>query len=240
MNPTIPVDQSIYEQSSTQKARLGTRLPVGDRVFYYAQLSTSANGTAGNVVCSPPLIASHQAGIVNCAAATTGAKTVTVTMGTAMTVNAYAEGYISKATGAGMGTLYRIKSHPAIATAATGSITLYDAIPGTIAAGAVNFTPNLFKDVKVGSQVLDTPIGVLPIAVTTGNYFWLQTWGPAAPVHTAATPAAAAITLGTLGSVVAARSGTEGGGATITEIGKNLNLAATAAETNPVFLTILP
>ena len=30
-NPTIPVDQGIYEESSTQKVRLGTRLTVGDR-----------------------------------------------------------------------------------------------------------------------------------------------------------------------------------------------------------------
>lgn len=244
MDPTIPVDQSIYETSTTQKARLGTRLQVGDRVFYYAVLSTSANVTAGNLLCAPQLVASHQSGIVTCGAATTGATTITVTMGTAVTANQYAEGYINLASSglAGAGYLFRIKSHPAVATAASGTFTLYDPLPGSVAAGPVNLVPNQYKAVKVGSQALDRAVGVAPIAVTTSEYFWLQTWGPAAPRHAAATPANGVLCAGTLGGVVVTNDATTNGGlaAVMYPIGKNMNLAATATENNPVFLTICP
>jgi hypothetical protein len=248
LNPTIPVNQSIYEQSDTQKTRLGTRLQVGDRVFYYARLSTSANVAAGDVLCAPQLIASHQSGIVTAASTGTGATVVTITAGTAFTLNQYAEGYLSFAdsAAAGGGQMYRIKSHPAIATAASGAITLYDPLIGSVAAGAVNFTPCLFNLVKVGSQALDLPVGVAPIAVTTGNYFWIQTYGPAAPRHAAATVAAGSLRLGTTGGVISYyATGTLAATGSVqadfsSEIGKNLALAATATECNPVFLTILP
>ena len=246
LEPQIPVSQGIYEESSTQKGRLGTRLRVGDRTFYYARLSTSANCSGGDVLCAPQVVASHQSGIVTCAAATTGATTVTITAGTAFTVNQYAEGYISVATGVGKGQMYRIKSHPVIATAATGVVTLYDSTPATVAAGAVSFTPCLFNLVQVGSAALDIPVGVTPMAVTSGNYFWLQTWGPAAPRHVGASVAAGALALGTLGGLANfITTGTLGATGSmpvdyLTIIGKNWNLAATADQSNPVFLTILP
>ena len=85
-------------------------------------------------------------------------------------------------------------------------------------------------------------VGVAPINVTTGNYFWLQTWGPAAVQHAAATPAAAGVKLGTLGGVVAAFDATTNAGtAAVTQlIGKNFHLAATATQCNPIMLTVIP
>lgn len=247
-DPIIPVDQSVYEESSTQKARLGTRLRLADRTFFYARLSTSANVVAGDVLTAPLLVASHQSGIVSAASTATGASVINVTMGTAVTANQYAEGYINFADSAvaGGGWIFKIKSHPAIATAATGQITLYDAIPGSLGAQAINLTPNPFSLVRVGSAALALPIGVAPVAVTTGNYFWIQTWGPAAPRHTGATVAAGALALGTLGGVTNfIATGTLGstGNAPVDYnviIGKNWNLAATATQFNPVMLNILP
>ena len=142
--------------------------------------------------------------------------------------------------------MYRIKSHPAIATAAAGTLTLYDSVVSAIDAGPVSLSPNLFNAVKVGSAALAVPVGVAPIDVTTGNYFWLQTWGPATVKHSAATPAAAAIAMATLGragaySITGTLAGT--GFAAVdyqVVIGKNLSLAATATEALPVLLTILP
>lgn len=248
LNPTIPIDQGIYEESATLKTKIGTRLQVGDRVFYYARLSTSANVAAGDVLCATQIVASHQSGIVSVSSAATGAASLSITLGTAMATNQYAEGYISIADSAkaGAGWMFRIKSHLAIATAATGVINLYDSVPGSIASGPVNFVPNLFSRVKVGSSALDVPVGVAPIAVTTSNYFWLQTWGVAAPRHTGATVAAGALALATLGGVAnLVTTGTLGstGFAQVDylfQIGKNFNLAATATEMNPVFLTIMP
>lgn len=249
MDPTIPVDQSIYEESTTAKARLGTRLHVGDKVFYYARLSTSANVNAGEVLCAPQIIASNQSGIAAVkTAATNSVNVVSVSVGTAVTLNQYAEGYLIAASQAlaGGALCMRIKSHPAVATNTSGNFTLYDTIPGTMAAGPVNLIANAYADVKVGSEVLDIPVGVTPIAVTTGNYFWLQTYGPAAPKHSAGTPAGAAICLATEGMVGAfsvtgtlAASGFAAADYK-TIIGKNTALAATATQCNPVFLTITP
>lgn len=248
-NPTLPVDQSIYEQSDTQKARLGTRLQVGDKVFYYARLSTSANVLPGILVTAPQIIASHQSGIVAAASTAQSVNVITITAGTAFTADQYAEGYLIFASQAltGGGTCYRVKSHPAIATGATGQVTLYDGIATQVAAAMpCNFVPSAFNLVKVGSAALDTPVGVVPCSVTTGNYFWLQTWGPASARHSAGTPAGAAIAMATLGMVGAySVTGTLGstGNAQIdylTILGKNSNLAATATEHNPVFLSIIP
>jgi hypothetical protein len=242
------VDQSIYEVSSSQKTKLGTRLAVGERVYRYSVLSSSANVKAGDLLCAPQLIASHQSGIMSCASAATGATTITITAGTLGTANQYAEGYIVFAsTGlAGGGQMFRIKSNTAWSSAGTGTVTLYDAIPGTLAAGPINLVPNGYNSVKVGSAALDVPVGVAPVAVTTGEYFWLQTWGPCAARHAVATPAAAAIALGTTGGVGPfSATGTLGstGSALIDyvlPIGKNSNLAATASECNPVVLMIQP
>ena len=241
-NPQIPVDQGIYEESTTQKAGIGTRLAVGDRVFYYAKAGT--NLVAGNVVCAPSNIATQMGATVAVDTGALSKKTITITAGTNISANAFAEGYVSVCSSglAGGGVLLRVKSHSAISSGATtGTINLYDGLPvATVAAGPVNLIQNPYNSAIIGSQVLDLPIGVAPIAVTSGNYFWAQSWGIASPIHTAATPAAADITLGTLGTVVALRTATEGGGATVRSIGKNINLAATANFCNPVFLAINP
>ena len=249
LNPQIPAKQSIYEASDTQEAKLGTRLQVGERVYYYSRLSTSANVVAGDVLCAPQLIASHQSGILAGAAATTGATTITFTAGTLGSLNQYAEGYIVFAsTGlAGCG-IYKVKSNPAWATAATNAtVVIYDPLPGTLAAAMpVNLVPNMFNAVKVGSEALDIAIGVAPVAVTTGQYFWAQSYGPAAVRHSAGTPAGALMSLATLGflgaySITGTLAAT--GFAQIDykmPIAKNFSLAATATQANPVFLTILP
>ena len=240
--PTIPIDQSIYEASSTQKAPLGTRLEVGDRVFYYAQLSTSANITAGKIVCQGPMIASHQADILTPAATSAGEKVVTLTLGTAIAANEYAEGYMIISSGDNNNYTYHIKSNPAAATAATGAtLVLYDELKSALTAtNEINLVPNIYDNVKVGSEVLDMPVGVTPLAVTTGEYFWLQTYGPAGVYNSAALGAGVAVKMGTLGYAAAYRSGTEGGGATSIEVGKNYNLAGSAAEETPILLTIRP
>lgn len=248
LNPQIPVDQSIYETSTTQKAKLGTRLQVGERVFYYATLSTSANVAAGELLCAPQLIASHQSGIMLAKSTAAGSTVITMTAGTLGTANQYTEGYIAFAsTGLSGCGLYKIKAHAAwITAAATATVTLYDPIPGSLAAQPVNLIPCMFKNVKVGSEAVDVAIGVAPVAVTTGEYFWIQTYGPAAVKHAAGTVAAGGLALGTLGGVANfIATGTLGAtGSMIADyllpIGKNFNLAATATQANPVFLTILP
>lgn len=241
-DPQIPINQGIFEEDSTQRAPLGTRLRVGERTFYYAQAGAAL--LAGQVACVPRFAASDQSGLCACASATTGATTITITAGTAYAANALVDFFISPAVSAsaGAGLLLKIKSHGAITSAGTGALTLYDAVPSLIAGQAVSLTPSPFDGVIIGSQALDAAVGVAPIAVTASNYFWLQTWGPTNVKHAASTPANAVLHLGTIGGVVCTFDATTQGGiaGVAKQIGYNLFMAATATQYNPVMITILP
>lgn len=234
--PTIPVNQSIYEVNTTQQAPLGTRLEVGDRVFYYAYCSASQ--ARGTVLCAKGPVASHNGALCTFAAATTGATSVTITAGVAMAANQYAEGYLGVSKGTQGGSVYRIKSHAAISSGGTGSITLYDALHKDIgAADECGFINNLYDEVAVGSSALAVPVCVPMVDVTASGYFWGQTYGPAAPLNQAATPAASILVPGTTGGVLAAATDNLAGNMFI---GVNYNLAGTAGEYTPVFLTLRP
>lgn len=239
LQPTINIDQSIYEGNTTQMAPLGTRLKLGDRVFYYAQASASLAGAT--VVCAAPAVTSAQSGIFLVAATSAGAKIISATSSAAVTADFYAEGYVGEAAGAGIGEQYRIRSN---AAGSTGfNITLYDGLATTITSGTTYWLrQNPFKNVFVGSQALHMALGVVPTAVTSGAYFWLQTWGPANPFHVAATPANGVLVLGTTGGVAVTADATTGAGisAVAYQIGKNSNLAATAGQANPAFIAIIP
>lgn len=241
--PTIPIDLSIYASTSDAVAPLGTRLEVGDRTFYFARLSTSANVAQGGIiVCATAPVASHQADILTPAATSAGALSFTLTLGASMATNEYAEGYLIVSSGTGNGTTYRIKSHGTFATAATDAvINLYDGLNDPMTATSeLNFIPNLYQDVKVGSELLDLAVGVVPAAVTTGEYFWLQTWGPCGVHNDAAAAAGSILRMGTTGAVAINIDGTTAGSNVQNLVGKNFNLAGTDTEETPVFINIRP
>lgn len=239
-DPTIPVDQSIYEPSTTQKAPLGTRLKLSERTYYYAQASASIG--AGAVICAVQPTASHQSGIFAIAAATAGAQTISGTSSASVAANYYAEGYFGAALGAAAGELYKIKGHPA-GTAAI-PISLYDSISQALTSGAGFFLlPNPYKLVVANaSQNLGVPVGVAPVNITSGAYAWIQTYGPCAAKHEAASAAGASLRVGTTGGVLAIFNATTNDATTPSalQIAKNIGLAATAAECNPVYLLIRP
>lgn len=238
--PIIPVPQSIYEPNTTQQAPLGTRLKLSDRVFYYAQASASIGG--GGVCCALAPTASHQSGLFAVAATSAGAAIISGTSSASVTANYYAEGYFGEALGAGAGELYKIKGHPS----GTAGIpfTLYDPLLTAITSGVGFFVvPNPYKlVVNDASQNLGIPVGVTPCAVTSGAYFWMQTYGPCAAKHEAASAAGASLRLGTTGGLLATFNATTNDATTVSAlpIAKNSPLAATAAQNNPVFLMIRP
>jgi hypothetical protein len=252
-DPQIPVRQDLMDGQgaaaggsglAVQNAPLGTKLRLSDRTYYYACASASLAG--GTVVCAPPVVGSYQSGLLLVAAAAVGAKTLSVTStGVALAVNSMAEGTFIVATGTNIGEQYRIKSNT-VASAGISQITLYDGLNTAITSGAgFAIVPNAYNLVFVGSEGLHTPVGVTPCNVTSGGYFWLQTFGPAAPTHVGATPAGAALRMGTTGSVTAFfATGTLGATASVQpdysiSLGKNSYLAATAGQANPVFLNIM-
>lgn len=246
LDPQVPVDQGIYEESTTQKAALGTRLRVGERTYYYAK--ALGNLTAANVVCAGGFDVSACGGLATIAVDTAalGKTTITCTVGTSAAANAFADGYLSVASIAlsGGGLLFKIKSHPAIVSGAVNStIILYDSIPvNTMAAGPIAIVPSPFAYVTQTAAATEQPIGVAPIAVTSGNYFWMQTYGPSAIKAAAANAAGAALLFSTTGgAAVAFGGGTTGPAASTFLIGRGIGLAvATATQASPVFLTILP
>lgn len=241
LDPQIPVDQSIYESSSTRKAKLGTRLVVGDRVFRYAKvLGTGAE--AGEVLCCPIATASHASGILTVSAATTGAATVHCTASVAVAAGVYDEGYLAiSSTGlAGGGLMLRVKKQSASAAAASAfAIELYDAIPTAIGAGWASLVPCLYNGVARGTTLTSLAAGVSQVVVSSGYYGWIQTWGPAAVKMSAGHAAGLILYVGASGGaagVVAIAELTAGGMA----IGKNMNLAATGSYAEPCYLTIAP
>ncbi len=238
-DPIIPIDQSIYEPNTSQQAPLGTRLRVGDRTYFYAQASASV--AAGTVLCANAPVASHQSGLLAVAAASAGAKVFTGTSSAAVAANLYAEGYFGEALGGGAGELYRVKAN---AAGSTGfSITLYDGLNTAITSGTGFWLlTNMYKNVYVASQNLGIPVGIAPTAVTSGAYFWIQTWGYANPVHEAASAAGASLRVGTTGGLLAIFNSTTNDATTVSalQIAKNSQLAATAGQSNPVFLCIAP
>ena len=165
---------------------LGTRAVTPDgRVFRWAL----AGGTAieaGKLVQTLAEIGSsvHVNGLTVVNATVTGVTTITVTMATTpVAANVYADGDLVIDTSPGQA-MYRIKSHQAADSGADAEFTLYDSdeIKNALTSGTtlVGFRRNPYTSVIITpTTVTGVCIGVTPINVAIGAYFWLQTWGPA-------------------------------------------------------------
>lgn len=244
-DPQIPVDQGIFEESTTQKAPLGTRIRVGERTFIYAKAG-AGNLAAGKIYCAPLSVTTGMGCTVAADVTAANKRTVTITAGTDIAANALAEGFfcISSSGLAGGGTMIKIQSHASFGSGGTACVlNLYDPMPvSTIAAGPANVIVNPYNGVAVGSQAVGAPVGIAPIAVTAGNYCWLQTWGIAPVMHQSATPVAAVLHMGTLGEALCTFDATTNGGVAgvAKQIGYHMNIAATAHHCAPSFLQIMP
>jgi len=170
--------QGIYEENSAQQYPLGFRVPLSDgRVFHYTE-NASVALAAGKLIGSPLVFTEIERTIT--AAAAQFATQVTYTAVGTITSNQYQDGFLCVVDGAGEGLQYKIKSHPAIAAAATGTITLYDGIITALdTTSDVMLLPSLYKDVILNPDVILKTLGVPPIPVTADYFFWTQTWGQA-------------------------------------------------------------
>lgn len=180
--------QGIWDVSTNQIHKIGTRgfMPDG-RVYYYARQSSSNAIVAGNVLSAEAISAdwddeatdTHVVGDTYINVTPSGTKTYAE--------NELAEGYIfvnSGTTGAGL--TYRIKSNAATSAATEVSLYIYD--PVAVAFNA-DTTATVGKNPWMDPIIMPTTggglaVGVSNIAVPAGNttkqYFWCQTWGPAA------------------------------------------------------------
>jgi len=184
----LVIQQGIWEDSSTAKHKLGTRMQLADgRVFYYA-LNGAVAGVAGTLAECLPAVAGHYN--VNCSAAAIGDQSINVTItSTAATANQYAEGYLHVQDGTGEGHYYKIKSNTAASASGTVTVTLYDPIRvATVASGTseVSMTYNPYYKLVKSATVTNMVVGIYNYVVTASYYFWTQTWGPAVVLGSAA------------------------------------------------------
>jgi len=229
--------QSIYKSSSVPLTELGSRKVVGDRVFRYAK--------AGAAIGAGDLAQHNAASVLLVTGGGTDAAdsfTFTWYSATAVAKDYWAEGSIiaQSGTAVNLGHQYRIKSHPAIATTANGVITLYDPlVKAENATDKYSIFQNPYANVieNVDAAATAAPAGVAPIAVTTNDYFWLQTWGPVTVKNSAVAAAGRALAPGITGQVQDAVVATTASAAV--QIGYSLQ-AMTASQYGLAFLTIAP
>ena len=170
--------QGIQEENSVQQYPLGFRVPLSDgRVFRYTENGGVALA-AGKLV-SPPLDFLERRDNITVAAPQFATQVTHTAVGT-ITANQYQDGFLCVVNDAGEGIQYKIKSHPAIAAAAAGVITLYDGIITALTTSSdIMLIPSLYKDVRLNPNTICKTVGVPPIPVTLDYFFWTQTWGQA-------------------------------------------------------------
>jgi hypothetical protein len=174
--------QSIYDSSSVKLADLGSRKVVGDRVFRYA---LAAGTIAAGDVVETDLALKYPVAATAGAVAPIGAKSVSVWCITlTAAANVYEDGnlFVESGTAAGMGITYKVKSNAVGTTGAAFTVKLYDPIKVAIpVADKIGIQANPYSMcVQCTTGLAHNVVGIAPTAVTSGDYFWLQTWGPAA------------------------------------------------------------
>lgn len=178
-----------FRTTTNQEFPLGTKLIYGDRAFVYAKAGAVALAVGKLMQAVVPL-AGHIDEVVNSPAA--GSTTIAFTPNTLTTddlaANELADGYILINDDTGEGYLYRIKSHPAILGATSGTLTLYDPIELTL---GDNATATVFRNRYRNVILHPSPptallAGVTVAAVAASEYCWLQQKGPC-PVLTQGT-----------------------------------------------------
>ena len=177
--------QNLFEESSTQKHKLGTLRTLSDgRQFVYARAG-AANIAAGYLCCAETEEAANLSDWAITANAAVGARTLAVTVGdlaAAIVANEFNEGYIYEdLANAANSCAYKIKSHPAFAANASGNIEIYDKVRSALTTSlTLSAVHNPHRAVIIHpSPPLNTLIGVTAMPITANYYGWFQKRGPA-------------------------------------------------------------
>jgi len=174
--------QSPWQQSTTQRYPIGTRLQCGERVWRYAHILSTAVSTRGKLmVCT-------DAGVERGAflgAIVSGARTFTWTSVGAYIANRYADGYILMVGGF----VHKIKSHGAsVGAGSVVTFTIYEIFTTAevAAAGGLGIIQeNPYANVDNMTHTgIGKGMGIIPNDWTPNNYVWLQTWGPCGVILT--------------------------------------------------------
>jgi hypothetical protein len=174
--------QGLYEVSTTKKENLGTlRVTPDGRKFRYAYCG--ATQLEVGVTTTMLAATADHVNISVAAAAAIGDMTVSVTTAsTAITADAYADGYFQVNSGTGCGHQYLIDSNTSCATSGTSVITLRDPIRVALVTAAtteVSLIPNPWNGTVIMATSTSAPAGIPVTVVPINNYYWSQTGGHA-------------------------------------------------------------
>jgi len=175
----IPVVYGIdpYNEGTIQEHNLGAiGYDADGRKFKYAKFG--AGLTAGNLLQAPAEDTNEQ-GLSPAANAAIGAISVSITCGGTIAANLFADGYLVVASTPGNGISYKIKSHPALASATAATIELFEPLKVAITTSStVDLVMNPCKNViQNPTTASSSPVGVAVIAGTSGSYGWIQVAG---------------------------------------------------------------
>lgn len=206
-----PNHDFLYDQSTTRNPlyNLGDRIVLGDgRVFRYAKAGHDLPGMKWGVKSYLALV-TEKAEIVSAAAV--GATSLTVTFDgdfwdTALTLDMLRGGYISLYNSSTVREQRGIIGNTTVAETG-GECTIYlDAAIRTAFTSAINceILANPYSDVRYTTENASV-LGMPNVLATTGQYFWLQTWGICRITPTGAelgvNPAESLFVFGTNGAV---------------------------------------
>ncbi len=196
----------------------------------------AADLVAGNCIQSAALVTGNVTNLA-VSAASIGATAISLTPGTTIAANAYAEGYMQTETSTGIGYTYKISSNPAITGSAAGTITLEDPLVIAITTSTkVGIYPHPYQNVIQSPVTTGTGmvVGVAGYVITAAFNGWLQTFGPCATLSDAG---AAAAHVPVSGQGGASAGATIAASAVIQLLGTNMS-AGISAKCNLVYLRI--
>jgi hypothetical protein len=185
INMTAP---SVYAPSDSKLYEIGTKWEYNGRVYHYAQ----ASGTVGPNMAVKPYNHQDIQNVSVQAAAVAGATSIYVTTTAASNLAGVAAkncmkggtAVIFDATGAEYGFIVGIVGNPALAAYGTLRLDLDTPIPFALTTSdTVEAIASPWYKVTLGTgtvlnQGLCSACGVPAVRATTGQYLWVQTWGP--------------------------------------------------------------
>lgn len=237
--PVIMAFDPFSTDSSAEQHRLGEFTSISDsREFRYA-LAGASNISGGKVQQAPTPKTNHH----NCTAiaSVVGTTTPTFTLGATATVaSEYNEGFVITNVTPDVGRTYKVSNMGVIASAGTATPTLFEGlITAWTTATRVNLVHNTYANTVESASTTKRPAGVSMVNVTTLNYYWGQTRGPASTLADGTIALGSLIvTSGSVAGGVTAISGTWATALATAAVGQATIMAGVDTEYRPMFLNI--
>jgi hypothetical protein len=178
------VAQPLFSSSADRYHELGFKAGFGGRVFAYVQAGATAL-VVGNALQTQIEDVDHDDIAVRVTAL--GATSLLITTGAsggALDENEYADGYAVIDTTPGLGYVYRIKSHAAIAASTDGALELDgETVQVALTASSkITLVANPYKKViqHPVTTATGTTVGGAVYPIAASEYGWIQTYGPGA------------------------------------------------------------